>query len=262
MELLLVHGADINLPDKQGDTALYGACINRHPRLAEFLLKQGANPNLVNQSGDSALHAAVFRENEELVRKLLDHGADVNLANRHHETPFDISASGSAIRQLLLPLHIPTERPVPDANEVLRRLKAIPEFRSVSFNGCSKAEVARLESTFRVQLPAAYRDFLKIMGKGAGDFLLSDHWTFQFDDVFTLARSDHYMELCNLPNTYFVFAAREGCQWVFFVADGKSNDPPVFLFDDGPERTYRQMARSIWEFIDSLVTDYEIWSGA
>jgi ankyrin repeat protein len=261
MELLLAHGADVNLPDKQGDTALYSCCINQHVRLAEFLLNHGAKCNLTNRSGDSALHAAVFRENVQLVRKLLDHGADVNIANRHHKTPFDISASGSAIRNLLLPSHRPSGRPVPAENEVLRRLKAIPRFRAVPFNGCSKGEVAHLESEFGVRLPAAYRDFLETMGKGAGDFLVSDHWTFRFDDLFGLARSDDYAEQCDLPDDYFVFAEREGCQWVFFVADGKSDDPPVFLFDDGHERTCRQIARSIWEFIDSMVTDYEIWSG-
>jgi hypothetical protein len=202
-----------------------------------------------------------LHDNEELVRKLLDHRADVNLANRHHQTPFDISASASPIRRLLLPLLRPTERRVPDAPEVIRRLKAIPRFGTVSFKGCSKAEVARLEGELGVRLPAAYRHFLKIMGKGAGDFLLSDHWRFQFDDLFDLARSDEYAELCDLPDKYFVLAEREGCQWVFFVADGKSDDPPVFLFDDGHELTYRQIARSVWEFIDSLVTDYEIWSG-
>ena len=48
--------------------------------------------------------------------------------------------------------------------------------------------------------------------------------------------------------------------WVFFVADGETDDPPVYLFDDSNDRTYRQVARSLWEFVESLVIDYEIWS--
>ena len=260
MGLLLSHGADVDLPDKSGDRALLGCCVNGHFPLAEFLLKARANPNLTNRAGDSALHAAVFRGNEQLVRLLLDHGADVNRPNRHHHTPYDLSAADSPIRSVLAPLHHASPIPIPTPDEVIHRLKAIPRFRLARFKGCSQAEVARLESHFAIQLPAAYREFLKRMGNGAGEFLSSDHWRFKFDDLFELARSDDYEELCELPENYFVFAERAGCAWVFFVADGKSDDPPVFLFVDGGERTIRQIARSVWEFIESLVTDYEIWS--
>ncbi len=75
-----------------------------------------------------------------------------------------------------------------------------------------------------------------------------------------IARDPDYAECCDLPDDYFVFAERSGCYWLFFVADGTSNDPPVFAFTDGDGRGYEQIGRSIWEFIESLVIDYEQWA--
>ncbi|MFN3148542.1 hypothetical protein [Bremerella sp.] len=49
--------------------------------------------------------------------------------------------------------------------------------------------------------------------------------------------------------------------WVFLIADGESEDPPAYMFSDGESREYRQVARSVWEFIEPLVIDYEIWYG-
>jgi ankyrin repeat protein len=224
------------------------------------LLRQGANPNVASCAGDTALHAAVFREAEDLVRLLFQHGADVNIADRHHQTPYDLSKEGSPIRDLLAPLHQPRDIPVPTADEVLHRLKKIPAFRRVKLRGCTATEIQRLEEHFHVRHPASYRAFLERIGKGAGDFMVSDHWRFQLDDLFELARKDGYAKYCDLPANYFVFAERNGCAWVFFVADGAAEDPPVFLFDDGQDRSYKQIARSIWEFIESLVIDYEIWN--
>src|SRR5262249_17723678 len=163
--------------------ALFHCCMNRKQGLAEVLLKAGADPNVRNRAGETALHAAVFRDDGQLVRLLLNHGAQVNLGNRHRKTPYDISGDGSVIRDLLAPLHRATECPIPTAEAVLERLRSMPEFRSVTLRGCTDAEITRLEEHFRVRLPTAYREFLRRMGKGAGEFMESDHWRFQFDDL-------------------------------------------------------------------------------
>jgi hypothetical protein len=260
LKLLLANGADINLQDKHGDTALSTCCNNAQTPLVEFLLKAGADPNLANRAGNTALHLAVDGKSEELVRLLLKHGADVNAANRHYHSPYDLSKERSAIRRLLAPLHKPRERPLPIADAVIERLKGITAFSDIKLKGCTDAEIKRLEKHFEVKLPHSYREFLKRMGKGAGEFMVSDRWVFKFDSVFELARND-YAEFCELPAEYFVFAARDGYAWVFFVADGKSEDPPIYLFDDG-SGPYKQIARSVWEFIESLVIDYEQWDEA
>jgi ankyrin repeat protein len=101
VELLVANGADVSLRGRDGETALYDACINWHYRLAERLLIAGANPNQTCRAGDTPLHAAVFRQDEPLIRLLLESGADVNIENRHRKTPFDI-CEVDAIRSLLL----------------------------------------------------------------------------------------------------------------------------------------------------------------
>lgn len=259
LELLIDHGADVSVCSSAGDPALYEACVGQRHGLVEKLLSAGANPNQPNRSGDTALHAAVFRKDDFLVRMLVLYAADVNITNRHRKTPFDICAV-EKIREFLTPYHQPKITPVPTADECLARLRAIPRFRNVTCRGCSPAEIAQLEQQLAVQFPRAYRDFLSTMGKGVGEFMVSDCWTFQFDDLPEIARDDEYAEYCDLPPDYFVFAERSGCFWMYFVADGSCDDPPVFGFDDGEERCSRPIGRSIWEFIESLVIDYEIWS--
>ena len=259
LDLLINAGADVSLHDQMGETALYCACINRHPRLAERLLDAGADPNQQNRSGDTPLHAAVFRKSESLVRMLLARGADVNIANRHRTTPIDVETS-DAIQSLLKPHHRPQTTPVTTADQCMARLKAIKWFKDVPEVGCSEAEIAAIESKFRLRLPESYREFLRRIGKGIGEFMVSDRWLFKYQNLDDIGRDEDYGELCELPADYFVFAERSGCYWAFFVADGTCEDPPVFAFDDGEERDYKQVARSVWEFIESLVIDYELWS--
>lgn len=102
-------GADLNLTDPDGATALVLAIINAHYDVAALLLEKGADPNIAdNEAKMAALYAAVDmhrlaighgRPNTkpsgsldavDLVKKLLEHGADVNarlaapLMQRHH----------------------------------------------------------------------------------------------------------------------------------------------------------------------------------
>lgn len=260
MELLLRHGANVLLCDQSGNPALFDACFRGLPHLIQRLLDAGANPNQPNRAGDTALHAAIYRGTPETVALLLKCGADVNLPNLHHRTPYDVSADRPEIRSLLAPHHRPTAFPIPSAEQVIERLLAIPCFQDGEVKGCSKAEIDRLEKRLKVRLPRAYREFLARLGSGVGEFMSSDHWLFKLDEVADIARAD-YAEMCELPKNYFVFAERNGCAWVFFVADGASDDPPVFLFTDGEGERYQPAGRSIWEFIESLVIDYEIWYG-
>ncbi len=262
LNLLLEHGANPSLCDKAGDPPLYAACLNWHTHLVERLLESGASPNQQNRSGDTPLHAAVFRGTEEAVQYLMDYSADVNIPNLHRQTPYDVSVDQLEIHALLAPHHEPQQVHVPSQDEVVQRLKAIPKFHDVELKGCSETEINQLESQLGAEFPQSYRSFLAIFGKGAGEFMLSDRWRFRFDQVSEIAHDDEYSEYCDLPANYFVFAERDGYTWAFFIANGESDDPPVFLFDDGEDRQYKQIGRSLWEFIESLVIDYEIWYGS
>jgi ankyrin repeat protein len=87
-------GADLNLADPDGTTALELAIINAHYDLAAMLVDRGANPDVADASGMAALYAAVDMNTldetpgrpapkstdtltaVDLVKRLLDHGAN------------------------------------------------------------------------------------------------------------------------------------------------------------------------------------------
>jgi ankyrin repeat protein len=106
--VLIDRGADLDLQDPDGTTALVLAIINAHYDVAALLLERGANPNIADTSGMAALYAAVdmstlpFMHNRPppkptgsldilaLIGMLLDHKADPNarltgvVLQRHH----------------------------------------------------------------------------------------------------------------------------------------------------------------------------------
>jgi uncharacterized protein len=92
---LFSAGADLDLVDPDGATALVIAIINAHYEFAEFLLEAGANPNIVdNEARMGPLYAAVdmhrlavghgrgnptqigLLDGVDIARQLLEHGAD------------------------------------------------------------------------------------------------------------------------------------------------------------------------------------------
>jgi len=60
LELLLHHGANINLPDKRGMTSLLQCLATASdPKLLDILLSNGADVRVVNRDGESAILLAV-----------------------------------------------------------------------------------------------------------------------------------------------------------------------------------------------------------
>ncbi len=43
--------------------------------------------------------------------------------------------------------------------------------------GCTEEEIVQLETLFKVRLPHAYKEFLRSMGQGAGEFEDNSLWT-------------------------------------------------------------------------------------
>ena len=74
VELLLRHGAEINLQDSNGGTALMLAARNGHERVVELLIRRGAEINLQNSDGGTALMIAAFFNHPAVVRRLLRAG--------------------------------------------------------------------------------------------------------------------------------------------------------------------------------------------
>jgi ankyrin repeat protein len=67
--------------------ALCRAVWARHLNLSKLLLSYGANPDVRDDKGVSALHMAVFDGRADFIALLLEHHADPNVKDRHGQTP-------------------------------------------------------------------------------------------------------------------------------------------------------------------------------
>ncbi|XP_030347011.1 ankyrin repeat and SOCS box protein 10 [Strigops habroptila] len=81
-QLLVESGASINAADRDRQHPLHLACKNANAQIAELLLARGANVNVMNYSGNTALHnilqAAAYKLDhhpELVVQALLNYGA-------------------------------------------------------------------------------------------------------------------------------------------------------------------------------------------
>uniref|UniRef100_A0A8C5J221 Ankyrin repeat and SOCS box containing 10 n=1 Tax=Junco hyemalis TaxID=40217 RepID=A0A8C5J221_JUNHY len=81
-QLLVESGASVNAEDRDRQHPLHLACKNANAQIAELLLARGANVNVMNYGGNTALHnilqVAAYRRGhrpELVVRALLNHGA-------------------------------------------------------------------------------------------------------------------------------------------------------------------------------------------
>lgn len=104
------------------------------------------------------------------------------------------------------------------------------------FQGCSEKEIEKLEQHYRIKLPAAYKEFLSVMGKDCGNFLLG--YDYSYETLFSLTQGCQNLiaedSTCNfrLAANDFVFLSSQGSQFLFF--DTKFGDnPPVQYFLEG-----------------------------
>jgi ankyrin repeat protein len=81
IELLLAHGADINVKDRSGNTLLIMAIMQYNLGFIAFFLKKGININVKNQLGMTALLVAASKGYSDIVKKLVAQGAEVDLKN-------------------------------------------------------------------------------------------------------------------------------------------------------------------------------------
>ena len=77
LKRLVKEGADINAQDELGRSALIIAMDQDYanPDWLEFLIASGINVNLQNKDGDTALDLARYNSNQEAIDLLLKHNA-------------------------------------------------------------------------------------------------------------------------------------------------------------------------------------------
>lgn len=93
MKLLLDAGADVNMENKWGLSAL-GCAIEKccKPQVVKVLIDAGANIDVTNDSGQSALYLATIVSDVKMMEYLLSRGADVNIKDiSYGQTPLHIA---------------------------------------------------------------------------------------------------------------------------------------------------------------------------
>lgn len=101
LEILIKHGADINLQNKEGLTALMYA-VKFSYSSTEMLLKNHASVNIQDIEGNTALHHLLFFINpqESIVEILINNGANVHIQNIRGETPLSYSLQKFNLKML------------------------------------------------------------------------------------------------------------------------------------------------------------------
>jgi hypothetical protein len=148
--------------------------------------------------------------------------------------------------------------PVEFIQEVCARSIASGVMDMAKVRGCSEEEIAAAESKLGLQLPAYYRQFLLVLGKHGGGFMIGTHMFPRSADEFLGWRSFAVRLMREseeaLPSNAVVFGDHQGYQFWYFLADPASDDPPVFYYHEGEKRA-RQINNSFTEFVFRLVEE-------
>lgn len=92
VQLLLDHGADVNLKNEIGHTALYEAAETGRTEAVQILLEMGARVDLQSRDGLTPLHVAAQAGNTAMVQILLNKGSFINQPDNYGYTPLHRAA--------------------------------------------------------------------------------------------------------------------------------------------------------------------------
>jgi ankyrin repeat protein len=91
VQMLIDAGADVNVQDAGGFSALIEAADLDHVETVRLLLDAGADTNLRNNSHATALSFAALSGHASIVQLLLDAGADIDARTATGDTPLSIA---------------------------------------------------------------------------------------------------------------------------------------------------------------------------
>ncbi|XP_059146090.1 putative ankyrin repeat protein RF_0381 [Physella acuta] len=77
--ILLDEGADVNLANREGKTALHLAAYHGSMKLVKLLIQRGAEINSVDENKQTALHYCAHNGRDDIVDLLLEAGASANI---------------------------------------------------------------------------------------------------------------------------------------------------------------------------------------
>lgn len=118
-------------------------------------------------------------------------------------------------------------------SEAVRRLREAGLSPLGGANGCTPGEILLVESQVGRRIPSVYRDFLSVLGRATGGFMVgSDYAWDQLTRINTEARELVREGGLSLPDSAFVFLMHQGYQFRFFHFSADP-DPEVNHFEEG-----------------------------
>jgi hypothetical protein len=126
--------------------------------------------------------------------------------------------------------------------------------------GCTDDEIDHLKRRTKLPLSKAHEEFLKVAGKKAGRFM-SDVDIFYNEIASLNQKASDKLDLweegrLKLPQDALVFAMRRGEQFMFYIADGKQEDPEIYDYYEGAGQ-FKLVANSLWDVIEGEILDLE-----
>jgi ankyrin repeat protein len=84
---MLERGAEVNVKNGDGNTALHEATLHGHYEVVRTLLEAGADPNIQDNAGNSPLHEAAQKNRVDIAHLLIESGADLSAKDRFGNSP-------------------------------------------------------------------------------------------------------------------------------------------------------------------------------
>jgi hypothetical protein len=122
--------------------------------------------------------------------------------------------------------------------------------------GCSEEELRELEEQHDIELPKAYKSFMRHLGKGAGNFWMGSDWT--YPKVNNLKEyAEKSLEMFDVDFEFeendFVFYGLQGHTYRFFNTEN-GDDPPVYKYRENRDQA-EKLEDSFSEFIFEVIKE-------
>ncbi|XP_068959218.1 ankyrin repeat and SOCS box protein 1 isoform X2 [Petaurus breviceps papuanus] len=167
VDFLIQKGAEIDLVDVKGQTALYVAVVNGHLECAQILLEAGADPNGSRHHRSTPVYHASRVGRADILKELIRYGADVDV--NHYLVPGAPPSSSRRLTSLVVcPLYISAAYHNLQCFRLLLQAGANPDFNChgpVDIQGfCRGSPVCVMDAVLRHGCEAAFVSLLVDFG--------------------------------------------------------------------------------------------------